>query len=359
MFSDRCSTGSARRKISLVVRASSADRGCYGWRKRTGGSRNFLKKGSSSDRVFSSPSARATTRKRLTQSSLSWIVESALSDATTYSIASCVGAILCCSREHEQLRPAGALAPTWLLLCRKPRSAAEPAKAFLLGLSGAADLRQTTRRESRKKVGVFRRLGIPTWYSGEKRSLPRRARDCPMPPSSPPSTPVRSFADGPRMTCSSFEASTPPVGAVRRAVPTKSDANAAVPSQMELAKFIKHETAAELNLVRRGEEAAVCRINQLKAMNATHERTIALLTQTLAAQSEMLQDCRVRVSSLAKALPEPPQPSSASPTQSRVQQPQTHPPWEAVSAAIRTLNQRLQRGMASRSPSSASSRPPR
>ena len=180
-----------------------------------------------------------------------------------------------------------------------------------------------------------------------------------MPPSSPPSTPVRSFADGPRMTCSSFEASTPPVGAVRRAVPSKSDANAAVPSQMELAKFIKHETAAELNLVRRGEEAAVCRINQLKAMNATHERTIALLTQTLAAQSEMLQDCRVRVSSLAKALPEPPQPSSASPTQSRVQQPQTHPPWEAVSAAIRTLNQRLQRGMASRSPSSASSRPPR
>lgn len=151
MFSDRCSTGSARRKISLVVRASSADRGCYGWRKRTGGSRNFLKKGSSSDRVFSSPSARATTRKRLTQSSLSWIVESALSDATTYSIASCVGAILCCSREHEQLRPAGALAPTWLLLCRKPRSAAEPAKAFLLGLSGAADLRQTTRRERRKK----------------------------------------------------------------------------------------------------------------------------------------------------------------------------------------------------------------
>ena len=40
---------------------------------RTGGWRSPFKKGSRSVRVFSAPSARATTRKRLTHSSLSWM----------------------------------------------------------------------------------------------------------------------------------------------------------------------------------------------------------------------------------------------------------------------------------------------
>jgi response regulator RpfG family c-di-GMP phosphodiesterase len=166
------------------------------------------------------------------------------------------------------------------------------------------------------------------------------------------------------MTCSDTPPSTPPSVIHRRAQAVREQQQAPgtnVPTQQALSAMLKQEAAAELVLVRRGEEAAVARINQLKAMNANHERTIALLTQSLSAQSELIHDCHARVASLASALPSPQQLQQQQ-HQHQQQQHQQHassqrlPQWEAVYSAVQTLYQRLQRGTASR-PGSAKASP--
>ena len=58
--------------------------------------------------------------------------------------------------------------------------------------------------------------------------------------------------------------------------------------------------------MRRGEGAAVMRINHLKATNAAHERNLALLTHSLSAQHELLADVGARMAALSKMLPKNP-----------------------------------------------------
>ena len=103
--------------------------------------------------------------------------------------------------------------------------------------------------------------------------------------------------------------------------------------------------AAEVALVRRGgEDAALARINHLKGTVAAHERNVALLTSTLAAQHELLAEVAAGVDALARALPgehrglhEPPPVD-----------------WTAVASAVRTLQQRVRRGAAASSGRGAS-----
>ena len=63
------------------------------------------------------------------------------------------------------------------------------------------------------------------------------------------------------------------------------------------------EEADERSLVRRGEQAALFRIGQLKAVNVAQERRIALLTEALSSQHELLHDAASRVAKLADSLP--------------------------------------------------------
>lgn len=99
--------------------------------------------------------------------------------------------------------------------------------------------------------------------------------------------------------------------------------------------MLEDETPAETALVRRGEAAAVARINHLKSVVASHERNVDLLTTTLSAQNSMLSDVGTRVAALAKALPQSPNELS--------EQGDT-PQWEAVLAAVHQLQQRIQKG---------------
>ena len=171
-------------------------------------------------------------------------------------------------------------------------------------------------------------------------------------------TGLREFMSSPGITghlmMGSLPVSTPPPASKSEKISPVAAANAVkqssatppLPSQHALTEMIKDETSAEVALVRRGEEAALARINHLKAASIQHERTNMLLTEQLAAQNEILADITARVAALSRALPGP-----ASKT--------APPPWEAVHAAIMTLNQRLSRGTAARqggTPSSASRR---
>ena len=88
--------------------------------------------------------------------------------------------------------------------------------------------------------------------------------------SSPTPSPSGHWSTGatPRMTIGSASPS-PPAPAPVNSPPPKPAVS--VPSQKELSAMLKHETAAEIELVRRGEATAVMRINQLKAVNAQQE----------------------------------------------------------------------------------------
>ena len=123
-----------------------------------------------------------------------------------------------------------------------------------------------------------------------------------------------------------------------------------VPPSKALAEMLEQEAASEAALIRKGEAAALARINHLKAANATQERTIALLTASLASQHEILQDVEARVTALAQALPRP--------VSQQQQSTQASPSWEAVYAAIQTLHRRLQRGTSARGSASIKSTPP-
>ena len=97
--------------------------------------------------------------------------------------------------------------------------------------------------------------------------------------------------------------------------------------------MIESETAEETALVRRGEGAAVMRINHLKATNAAHERNLALLTHSLSAQHELLADVGARMAALSKMLPKNPRELA----ESRVD-------IEAVAREVHSMHLRLSRG---------------
>lgn len=62
--------------------------------------------------------------------------------------------------------------------------------------------------------------------------------------------------------------------------PTRpTSARTPVPAHTALQRLIEEETPAELEQIGRGENVALARINHLKAVNAGHERTIALLVR--------------------------------------------------------------------------------
>ena len=86
----------------------------------------------------------------------------------------------------------------------------------------------------------------------------------------------------PRMTCSdhhgtpSSKAGAPSAAAAKLATPSPHrQSTPVVPPAAALKRMIESETAEETALVRRGEGAAVMRINHLKATNAAHERNLA------------------------------------------------------------------------------------
>ena len=125
--------------------------------------------------------------------------------------------------------------------------------------------------------------------------------------------------------------------------------------------MLEQETVGEMELIRRGEDVALARINHLKATNAAHERNLALLTASLAAQSEMLHDVRSRVAVLTRSIPSPQslqqleqqqqqqQPRSQRTQQQQQQQQQQHS-WVTVAAALHQLNSRLQKGVGPQPP---------
>ena len=97
-----------------------------------------------------------------------------------------------------------------------------------------------------------------------------------------------------------------------------------------------------MTLIRKGEAAALLRINHLKASNAALERNLALHTASLAAQHELVTDVAARLTALAKVLPHP-----------QKMKPEDAPPWEAVYAAIVQLHHRVQRGASGASSAAA------
>ena len=89
--------------------------------------------------------------------------------------------------------------------------------------------------------------------------------------------------------------------------------------------------------MRRGEQAAIARINHLKGANAVHERQIAVLTASLAAQHELLADVNQRVAALARAVP-------ASPRELKQQAGAQPELLESLARAVHQLQVRLQKG---------------
>ena len=110
--------------------------------------------------------------------------------------------------------------------------------------------------------------------------------------------------------------------------------------------MLEREAPAETALIRGGEKQTLLRIQHLKATAAAHERSIALLTASLSAQHELLNDVTRSVATLAKALPKDPAALKARPAAD----------WEAVVSAVHQLHHRLQKGAAQSavSPMSAS-----
>ena len=156
----------------------------------------------------------------------------------------------------------------------------------------------------------------------------------------------------PRMTCSdhhgtpSSKAGAPSAAAAKLATPSPHrQSTPVVPPAAALKRMIESETAEETALVRRGEGAAVMRINHLKATNAAHERNLALLTHSLSAQHELLADVGARMAALSKMLPKNPRELA----ESRVD-------IEAVAREVHSMHLRLSRGS---QPSSMGSGPRR
>ena len=121
----------------------------------------------------------------------------------------------------------------------------------------------------------------------------------------------------------------PSSAAVRR--PTGAPAPTTV-----LMALLRDETTAETELVRRGETVAVQRINHLKSQCLAHERHIAVLTASLASQSDMLRDVQATVALIVQGLSAP-----SSPGRPEIQS-------DAI-ARLMTLDKRLQRGLAAKS----------
>ena len=148
------------------------------------------------------------------------------------------------------------------------------------------------------------------------------------------------LASTPRMTCS--EDGEPPAtpSPQRFAAPAAGRSNSAqqAPPSAALRKMLHSETAAETAHVRRGEEAAVARINSLKGTISNHERTIALLNANLAAQHELLTDVNKKVATLMQALPSAQGPAN----------------MEAIVKTVHQLQHRLQQGASGRPRSSSS-----
>jgi hypothetical protein len=133
----------------------------------------------------------------------------------------------------------------------------------------------------------------------------------------------------PRMSCSSQ----PSVSVAPATPPPRRDAVKARPApSLSHGQFIEQESSAELMLIRRGEAAALARINALKTASMLHERNIAVLNDSLSAQHELLTDVQRRVTAIVKDLPRNPMES-----QERVD-------WESVLGAIHQLDHRLSRG---------------
>ena len=76
------------------------------------------------------------------------------------------------------------------------------------------------------------------------------------------------------------------------------------------------------------------RINQLKATVLVQERQVALLSESLSAQHELVQDVFGRVVRLTSGLPDP---ATLAGT-----------PWQAVAVELLQLSHRLERGLAPR-----------
>ena len=153
------------------------------------------------------------------------------------------------------------------------------------------------------------------------------------------------MATSPRMTCSALPSSTPPMtpSPQRLAKPVAAP-SASPPTASALRRMLDHETAAELAIVRRGEQAAVARINHLKGAVASHERNVSVLTQSLSAQHELLSGVGEKLSALALSLPKSPKQLGTADAKE----------WERVVAAVHQLDQQLRRGAM---PSSTKTKP--
>lgn len=159
--------------------------------------------------------------------------------------------------------------------------------------------------------------------------------------------PLGTISASPRIRVGTAEQIIPSVSPTARAsAASRASSASQLPSTRELRALLQQESASELALLRRGEDAALMRINQLKAANAHHERNVALLTARLTAQSELLHEVHARVTAMTHAVPKPTAQSGArhasGQTNSRIaSQP---PPWEDVYAALMQLYHRLERG---------------
>ena len=140
-----------------------------------------------------------------------------------------------------------------------------------------------------------------------------------------------------RMQCSPTSPSTT-TDSTPRTPRTLPKAPSAALSQRALHDALQSESESELSLIRRGEQAALARINHLKASNIALERNLHLHAASLTAQREMLNDLASKVAHLTQLLSKPggqhSEPSNP----------------EALYTAVMQLHHRIQRGTTPSSP---------